>query len=153
MMAANNDSLSPLRIVVGSDNAGYEYKTALKAELETNPRVSEVLDVGVVNAHDSTAYPHLAVDASKKIIAGEVRSFRSTQRMDEHADMSCAVRLTEHSSSVALALESPSQPTRFPASEQLPQAIPTVLNGQSAATMLKCSASDSESLDWSWRRS
>lgn len=78
-MALNNDGLSRLRIVVGSDCAGYEYKTALKTELEKNANVSEVLDVGVVNAEDSTAYPHLAIDASKKIIAGEVQSSSSSQ--------------------------------------------------------------------------
>ncbi|KAF7508806.1 hypothetical protein GJ744_008683 [Endocarpon pusillum] len=62
----------PLRIVIGSDSAGHEYKTALKAELEKNPAVSKVLDVGVGDAHDSTAYPHVAVDACKKITARDV---------------------------------------------------------------------------------
>ncbi len=71
-MAANGTAPSPLRIVVGSDNAGHAYKTELKAELEKNPGVSKVLDVGTEDADDSTAYPHIAVDASKKIIAGEV---------------------------------------------------------------------------------
>lgn len=67
----------PLRIVIGSDSAGHEYKTALKAELEKNPAVSEVLDVGVGDAHDSTAYPHVAVDACKKITARDVQSVSS----------------------------------------------------------------------------
>ena len=64
--------LTPLRIVVGSDNAGHSYKTALKDILKKHKGVSEVLDVGVVEADDPTAYPHLAVDACKKIKAGEV---------------------------------------------------------------------------------
>jgi ribose 5-phosphate isomerase B len=72
-MAMNGTKSTPLRIVVGSDSAGHEYKTALKAELEKNPGVAEVLDIGVGEADDSTAYPHIAVDAGKKIIAGEVR--------------------------------------------------------------------------------
>lgn len=69
---AGGPQLSPLRIVIGSDSAGHEYKTALKAELEKNPDVSKVFDVGVVDVEDGTAYPHIAVDASKKIIAGDV---------------------------------------------------------------------------------
>ncbi len=61
-----------LKIVIGSDSAGHEYKTALKTELENNPVVSKVFDVGVGDAGDSTAYPHVAVDACKKITAGDV---------------------------------------------------------------------------------
>ena len=71
-MADKSTTVSPLRIAVGSDSAGYAYKTALKAELEKNAGVSEVLDIGVVDAEDNTAYPHLAVDAGRKIIGGEV---------------------------------------------------------------------------------
>ena len=71
-MASKGTTPSPLRIVVGSDSAGHAYKTALKAELEKNPGVSQVLDVGTVDADDSTAYPHIAVDASKKITTGDV---------------------------------------------------------------------------------
>ena len=75
-MAANGNTsdLAPLRIVVGSDNAGHAYKTALKETLKKHKGVTEVLDVGVIDADDSTAYPHLAVDACKKIKAGEVGS-------------------------------------------------------------------------------
>jgi len=57
---------------VGSDNAGHAYKTALKEVLHKHAGVTHVLDVGVVEADDVTAYPHLAVDACKKIKAGEV---------------------------------------------------------------------------------
>ena len=71
-MAANGQSVQPLRIVVGSDNAGHTYKTALKEVLSKHKGVAKVLDVGVVDADDSTAYPHTAVDACKKIKAGEV---------------------------------------------------------------------------------
>jgi ribose 5-phosphate isomerase B len=35
---------SQLRIVVGSDDAGYEYKQALKGNLAADPRVAEVTD-------------------------------------------------------------------------------------------------------------
>jgi ribose 5-phosphate isomerase B len=60
----------PLRIVVGSDDAGYEYKTALKALLEQDDRVSEVIDVGV-GSDQSTAYPHVAVAAARRVAVGE----------------------------------------------------------------------------------
>ena len=57
------------RIVVGSDDAGLAYKDALKADLEADPRVAEVLDVGV-NADNSTDYPHVAVAAAREVADG-----------------------------------------------------------------------------------
>ena len=71
-MSTNGSSNTPLRVVVGSDNAGHTYKTALKEVLSKHSGVTQVLDVGVVDADDGTAYPHLAVDACKKIKSGEV---------------------------------------------------------------------------------
>lgn len=59
-----------LRIVIGNDEAGVEYKTALKALMEADDRVASVLDVGV-GTDDSTAYPHIAVEAARKVAAGE----------------------------------------------------------------------------------
>ena len=57
------------RIVVGCDDAGLQYKDILKADLEADPRVGEVVDVGVtVDQH--TAYPHVAVEAARRIAAG-----------------------------------------------------------------------------------
>lgn len=61
---------SPLRVVVGSDDAGYEYKTALKALLEADDRVAEVVDVGV-DDDDHTPYPSVAIAAAERIAAGE----------------------------------------------------------------------------------
>lgn len=59
-----------LRIVIGNDEAGVEFKTALKALLEADGRVESVLDVGV-GSEDTTAYPHVAVAAARKVAAGE----------------------------------------------------------------------------------
>lgn len=59
-----------LRIVVGADIAGVEYKEKLKADLAEDPRVAEVIDVGVSPGQD-VDYPHVAVDAAKKVAAGE----------------------------------------------------------------------------------
>ena len=58
------------RVVVGSDDAGLDYKTILKADFEADPRVAEVVDVGV-KADDTTAYPHVAVAAARLVAAGE----------------------------------------------------------------------------------
>ncbi len=62
---------TPLRLAVGSDDAGYEYKTALKELLEKDPRVAEVVDVGVASA-EHTDYPHVAVAAAREVADGEV---------------------------------------------------------------------------------
>jgi ribose 5-phosphate isomerase B len=58
-----------LRIVVGCDDAGLEYKTALLADLNADERVVEVIDVGV-GPGDHTAYPHVALAAAKLIAGG-----------------------------------------------------------------------------------
>lgn len=60
------------RIAIGCDNAGFEYKEALKRDLEANEHVQTVIDVGVPAATDETAYPHLAVDAARLIAGGQV---------------------------------------------------------------------------------
>ena len=63
------------RIVVGSDEAGYDYKEALKRDLEANGLVASVVDVGVVDvgvdADGRTAYPHIAVNAARLVADGE----------------------------------------------------------------------------------
>ncbi|KAI9367561.1 hypothetical protein BJX61DRAFT_547362 [Aspergillus egyptiacus] len=60
-----------LRIVFACDEAGVPYKDALKAVLQKNPNVSEILDVGVNTADDKTAYPHPAVEGAKLIKEGK----------------------------------------------------------------------------------
>ena len=59
-----------LRIVVGCDDAGLDYKDRLKADLEADDRVAEVIDVGVT-ADEDTAYPHIGVAAGKLIAEGK----------------------------------------------------------------------------------
>jgi ribose 5-phosphate isomerase B len=61
---------SLLRIVVGCDDAGLEYKDLLKADLELADRVATVVDVGVF-AGQNTPYPHIAIAAAGLIAAGE----------------------------------------------------------------------------------
>ena len=74
MTSNGTAELSPLRIVVGSDNAGHNLKMQLKETLSKHKGVAKVMDVGVLEADDPKAYAHLAVDACKLIKAGEVSS-------------------------------------------------------------------------------
>lgn len=60
-----------LRIVVGSDDAGYDYKEALKADLMASDLVESVQDVGV-DRDGHTAYPHIAVTAARLVASGAV---------------------------------------------------------------------------------
>ncbi|GAA0965237.1 ribose-5-phosphate isomerase [Frigoribacterium faeni] len=59
-----------LRIVVGSDDAGFDYKEILKKDLAGNPGVASVTDVGV-DADGHAAYPHVAVDAARMVAEGQ----------------------------------------------------------------------------------
>ncbi|MFP3713375.1 ribose-5-phosphate isomerase [Puerhibacterium sp. TATVAM-FAB25] len=59
------------RIAVGADSAGYEYKEALKKQLQDDPRVDAVLDVGIGSDED-VDYPHIGVAAGRKVADGEV---------------------------------------------------------------------------------
>lgn len=59
----------PLRIVVGSDDAGYQYKEALKADLQANPDAVLVEDVGV-DADSHTPYPTVAIAAAEMVADG-----------------------------------------------------------------------------------
>ena len=58
-----------LRIVVGSDVAGLQYKNQLRADFEADERVSAVIDVGV-QVDESTAYPHVAFAAARLVATG-----------------------------------------------------------------------------------
>lgn len=59
-----------LRLVIGSDDAGFDYKEILKSDLESNDGVSSVVDVGV-DAHGHTAYPRVAIAAAELVANGE----------------------------------------------------------------------------------
>jgi ribose 5-phosphate isomerase B len=59
-----------LRIVVGSDDAGFDYKEVLKTDLERNPGVASVVDVGV-DASGHTPYPTIAIAAAEMVARGE----------------------------------------------------------------------------------
>lgn len=60
-----------LRIAVGSDDAGSQYKEALKKDLESDDRVVEVIDAGE-DLDEDTHYPHVAVRAARMVADGQV---------------------------------------------------------------------------------
>lgn len=60
-----------LKIVVGCDQAGYEYKEQIKRDLESNTNVERVIDVGVDSNGSKTAYPLIGIDAAEKVAKGE----------------------------------------------------------------------------------
>lgn len=59
-----------LRIVVGSDDAGFEYKEALKADFEASELVASVADVGV-DQSGHAPYPTIAIAAAELVAAGK----------------------------------------------------------------------------------
>lgn len=60
----------PLRIVVGCDDAGYDYKEILKRDLESSDAVASVVDVGV-DADGHTPYPKVAIAAAELVASGK----------------------------------------------------------------------------------
>lgn len=58
------------RIVVGSDDAGFDYKEALKKDLENSDLVESVTDAGV-DADGHTPYPTIAIAAAEMVARGE----------------------------------------------------------------------------------
>ncbi len=65
-------SAGRLRLLVGSDSAGFDYKDALLADLREDPRVAEVVDLGVhPEGLDAASYPEVAIEAGRRIKAGE----------------------------------------------------------------------------------
>ncbi|MBA4863038.1 ribose-5-phosphate isomerase [Streptomyces sp. PSKA54] len=61
--------MTQLRIAVGSDIAGYDYKEALKNDLKAHEQIAEIIDVGITAGQD-TDYPHVAVDAARLVAEG-----------------------------------------------------------------------------------
>lgn len=79
----------PLRIVVGGDDgtsqslpppslplsltptAGFDYKAQLTKDLQSDPRVATVHDVGPHSASDKKAYPHFAFEAAELVRSGQ----------------------------------------------------------------------------------
>jgi ribose 5-phosphate isomerase B len=61
---------APWRLVIGCDDAGYDYKEILKKDLEAHPLVASVVDVGV-DDDGHTAYPKVAIAAAEMVARGD----------------------------------------------------------------------------------
>lgn len=59
-----------LRIVIAADPAGVEYKEAVKADLEADPRVEQVIDAGCAPG-ETPLYPSIAFPAATMIAQGQ----------------------------------------------------------------------------------
>jgi ribose 5-phosphate isomerase B len=59
-------------VAIGADNAGADMKNALKAQLEADPRV-DVIDLGVPDASDDRAYPHVGIAVAQAVARGDAR--------------------------------------------------------------------------------
>ncbi|GAB1730346.1 hypothetical protein NU195Hw_g7550t1 [Hortaea werneckii] len=66
-----NGGAGGLRIAMGGDDAGVGYRAQIKADLEADPRVAKVIDVGVHEKSDKTAYAHPADEAAKMVAKGD----------------------------------------------------------------------------------
>jgi len=65
-----NTSEKKWRIVVGSDDAGFDYKEVLKKDLENSDLVDSVVDAGV-DSDGHTPYPTIAIAAAEMVARGE----------------------------------------------------------------------------------
>ena len=58
-----------MRVVIGSDHAGFDQKERIKAHLAEEGY--ELTDVGTANAEDSVDYPDFAIAASRLVASGK----------------------------------------------------------------------------------
>jgi ribose 5-phosphate isomerase B len=62
--------MQKFKVVIGCDDAGIEYRDRLKFQLENDPRVEYLYDVGV-GVEDTAAYPSVAFAAGDLISQGK----------------------------------------------------------------------------------
>lgn len=60
-----------MKVVIGSDQAGFEYKDKIMNDLKSNPNVELVEDVGVASNTDTTPYPSVGIKVGELIKAGK----------------------------------------------------------------------------------
>ena len=61
-----------LSIAIGCDDAGVIYRDILKEQLEKDPRVSAVIDVGI-RVDEATNYPTVAISAANLVKDGQAQ--------------------------------------------------------------------------------
>ncbi|MFV0457905.1 MAG: ribose-5-phosphate isomerase [Actinomycetales bacterium] len=64
--------MTQFRMLIGSDSAGFDYKDAILADLQQDPRVASVEDLGVPGDDlGARTYPNVAIEAAMRIANGE----------------------------------------------------------------------------------
>jgi ribose 5-phosphate isomerase B len=58
-------------VAVGSDDAGVNLKDFIRDQLQDDLRVDEVVDFGVADADDKTAYPVICIRAAEAVARGD----------------------------------------------------------------------------------
>lgn len=58
------------KLVIASDQAGYEYKEKVGQDLEKNPLVESIINLGVDSNATSTPYPSVAIKAAELVANG-----------------------------------------------------------------------------------
>jgi ribose 5-phosphate isomerase B len=58
-------------MAVGSDDAGVNLKNFIRDQLREDPRVKDVIDFGVADEEDKTAYPIICIKAAEAVARGE----------------------------------------------------------------------------------
>ncbi len=58
-------------VAVGSDDAGVNLKDFIRDQLRGDSRVKEVIDFGVADVEDKTAYPVVCIRAAEAVARGE----------------------------------------------------------------------------------
>ena len=56
-------------VAIGCDDAGIQYRDVLKSQLENDPRISKIIDVGVTD-NATTNYPSVAIAAAELVQQG-----------------------------------------------------------------------------------
>lgn len=58
--------MKPLRLLIGSDSAGFSYKDAILADMQSDERVEGVEDLGVYQGSlDEASYPSVAIAVAR----------------------------------------------------------------------------------------
>lgn len=72
--ASKEGQLMGIRLILGSDEAGVDYKDRILEDLRLDPRISEVIDIGVnrsdAPAQFTRAYPYVGIAAGEMIRDG-----------------------------------------------------------------------------------
>jgi len=67
--AQTHNTMPGWRIVIGSDDAGFAYRAALKADLEADQRVAQIIDVGI-HANRLMTHERMAAAAARLVTQG-----------------------------------------------------------------------------------